>query len=446
MLVQLVLKNVLSPFLRCYDLSMGQLLKKFAVFMIIVFGVVWIGQNQPTYASEGYDSKRKHALQKLKNGDQAGLKDLLILSGRGDARASYLLGLFYLAGKFVPEKDDDLAHEFLIRSANDCNRDSVQLLRSLYLKRGSYFFDPLKAQRLSLRCSSLSEQETDLSDQLEEDIENFFDSDRRIVTEDEGTQPREKQNQQSVEKIDNIPILMTKSSISAWQNIMPIYEDFDSSGSAVAVSSDGFFVTNFHVINGCKNIAIKYNGLIGKADVVNYNTDLDVALIAVRAPTPFFAAFDRSALRFGEWLFALGYPINEIFGDGPSYSEGRLTNTQDTETIAKKEGFLLVSIPIASGNSGGPVFNRIGGLRGISSYGVKPEELAEYFKKKTDMDIYIESTTLNFAVSGLKIADWLEELGVRVEATSKSNSNRDIEKLANEKVMTLGKVECYGIE
>ena len=48
---------------------------------------------------------------------------------------------------------------------------------------------------------------------------------------------------------------------------------------------------------------------------------------------------DNTKLKGGESLVAVGYPVSFIFGDGPTVSEGTLTNTGDTETMLRRDGF-----------------------------------------------------------------------------------------------------------
>ena len=62
---------------------------------------------------------------------------------------------------------------------------------------------------------------------------------------------------------------------------------------------------------------------------------------------------------------AVGYPVSFIFGDGPTVSEGTLTNTGDTETMLRRDGFLMTSVPMTNGNSGGPILSSLRGIRGL---------------------------------------------------------------------------------
>ena len=157
----------------------------------------------------------------------------------------------------------------------------------------------------------------------------------------------------------------------------------------------------------------------------------------VEAPTPFYARFDSSILNVGEKLVALGYPVGRFFGNAPSVSEGILTNAEDSENRIRKEGFLIVSFPIASGNSGGPVLNRYGGLRGIVSYGVDASVVAE------KDDVFIQSSNLNFIVSGLRIRQWLSKFDLNTFSLKTKASKLDTEEIASMGIKSLVEVRCH---
>ena len=169
---------------------------------------------------------------------------------------------------------------------------------------------------------------------------------------------------------------------------------------------------------------------------------MDVALVKVDAPTPFYARIDNTVPLMGESLIALGYPIDFVFGDGPSYSSGELTNASDKETAVKREGFLLTSIPLASGNSGGPVFNQTGALRGIASYGRDSRAMEEAMNKEGGK-LKVSTTTLNFIVSSNRIVDWLESQDENFVTVESKETILPPHIITAQGEKSLGKIECY---
>lgn len=368
---------------------------------------------------------REEAKSNLNTGKiKEGLIALIQLSDAGDDESSYILGIIFAKSK-VPQlqRSATLAEKYLLRGAKNCHPNSLKAISvHVYKKRGSKLFDPAKAERLEAVCKKRN-QIVQATPKIE-------------------TTTSEKRSDASTPQSDSDsdPII-TASVRSAWASQRPSISSFEAGASGVAISSNGVFLTNHHVVDGCLNIAVEYQDMLAKADIIFADEDIDLAAIRVAAPTPFYATFDGSDLRLGEALVALGYPVNYLFGSEPSVSEGRLTNTDEGESYLKNSGFLLVSIPLASGNSGGPVYNSRGLLRGVVSYGWDSEAISEDLKEK-GAEVAIDSVTFNFIVSGLSIMDRLRQKGVSFHQRSNANKKLDVEDLAALGKMSLANVKC----
>lgn len=352
-----------------------------------------------------------------------GLTALIQLSDAGDDDSSYILGMIFAKSK-VPQlqRSVTLAEKYLLRGAKNCHQNSLNAIGAyVYKKRGSKLFDPSKAKRLETVCKQGNQ---------------IFPSTPKPET----TTSETRSNASTSRSDSNDDPIITANVRNAWASQRPSIISFGA-GSGVAISSDGVFLTNHHVVNGCSNIAVEYQDMLAKAHIVFADQDIDLAAIRVAAPTPFYATFDGSDLRLGEALVALGYPVNYLFGSEPSVSEGRLTNTDEGKTDLKESGFLLVSIPLASGNSGGPVYNSRGLLRGVVSYGMNNETLSEGLKEQ-GRDVAIDTVTFNFIVSGLSIMDRLRQKGVSFHERSNSNKKLDVEDLAAMGKMSLANIKC----
>ena len=144
-----------------------------------------------------------------------------------------------------------------------------------------------------------------------------------------------------------------------------------TSGTGFAISSDGYIVTNHHVIDGVENLTVKgVNGDFDKtykAKIILADKNNDLALIKIEDPSftslgkiPFVLKTSVSSV--GENVFVLGYPLRATMGD-----EIKLTNG----IISSKTGFqgditsYQISAPVQPGNSGGPLFDKNGNLIGI---------------------------------------------------------------------------------
>lgn len=138
-------------------------------------------------------------------------------------------------------------------------------------------------------------------------------------------------------------------------------------GSGVIISTDGYIVTNNHVIDGADEISVRLNDnrdFIGR--VIGTDPSTDLALVKIESedlPTLYIG--DSDALKVGEWVLAVGNPFN-------------LTSTVTAGIVSAKartlgvysggiESFIQTDAAINQGNSGGALVNVRGELVGINS-------------------------------------------------------------------------------
>ncbi len=139
-----------------------------------------------------------------------------------------------------------------------------------------------------------------------------------------------------------------------------------SLGSGVVVSSDGYIVTNNHVIEHADEIMVTlYDGRTFKARVVGVDSKTDLALIRIKAndlPTiPWGSSRD---LKVGEFVLAIGNP----FGLSHTVTMGIVSAVGRANVgIADYEDFIQTDAAINPGNSGGPLVNIKGELVGINT-------------------------------------------------------------------------------
>jgi len=156
------------------------------------------------------------------------------------------------------------------------------------------------------------------------------------------------------------------------QNDTPQYEH--SSGSGFIVSSDGYILTNNHVIEGASKVTVKLlDGRQFTAKIVgtDKNTDIGVLKIDATGLTP--AALGSSdATKVGEWVLAIGNPLgNELtftVTQGIVSAKGRSNLNLGDETNTRRiQDFIQTDAVINRGNSGGPLINARGEVIGINS-------------------------------------------------------------------------------
>jgi S1-C subfamily serine protease len=153
--------------------------------------------------------------------------------------------------------------------------------------------------------------------------------------------------------------------------IVPQFEEFDFvynfSGSGFIVGKGEYVITNNHVIDGAKRIAVRNgNGKISEARVAAQSKDYDLAILELIKP--YHEKFAIKSKNFsdpkeGIDVLSIGYPLTTWFGnDRPVITEGIVSKVFDDKT-----GIFLTTTNVNAGNSGGPVFNLNGQLVGITA-------------------------------------------------------------------------------
>lgn len=137
-------------------------------------------------------------------------------------------------------------------------------------------------------------------------------------------------------------------------------------GSGFLVSSDGYVVTNNHVIKDAHEITVILNdGSEYEATVKGSDPRTDLAVLKIEAKElPFLTFGDSDTLSAGEWVVAVGNPfgLEGTITKGIVSAKGR----QDLG-IAPYEDFIQTDAAINPGNSGGPLLNVRGEVVGVNT-------------------------------------------------------------------------------
>ncbi|MBQ9877607.1 MAG: Do family serine endopeptidase [Bacteroidales bacterium] len=143
------------------------------------------------------------------------------------------------------------------------------------------------------------------------------------------------------------------------------------SGSGVIIRSDGYIVTNNHVVQDATKVEVTLNNnKTYEATVVGTDAATDVALLKIDADgLPSIPFADSDALRLGEWVLAIGSPLGEQLRStitaGIVSAKGRSMPSNDGSF--KIESFIQTDAAVNPGNSGGALINKAGQLVGINT-------------------------------------------------------------------------------
>ncbi|MDN3639799.1 DegQ family serine endoprotease [Simiduia curdlanivorans] len=141
-----------------------------------------------------------------------------------------------------------------------------------------------------------------------------------------------------------------------------------SMGSGFVVSSDGYILTNNHVVESADEISVRLSDHREySAEIVGTDPRSDLALLKVEAKgLPMLEFADSEKLKVGEWVLAIGSPFGLDFtaSAGIVSAIGRSIPTERNENYVP---FIQTDVAINPGNSGGPLFNMDGKVVGINS-------------------------------------------------------------------------------
>lgn len=142
-----------------------------------------------------------------------------------------------------------------------------------------------------------------------------------------------------------------------------------STGSGVIISSDGYIVTNHHVIEDANRLEVTlHNKRTYEAKVIGKDPSTDLALIKInKEELPFLEFGNSDSTAIGEWVLAVGNPFNltSTVTAGIISAKGR--NINILEGNYKIESFIQTDAAVNPGNSGGALVNTNGSLVGINT-------------------------------------------------------------------------------
>ena len=154
-----------------------------------------------------------------------------------------------------------------------------------------------------------------------------------------------------------------------YDNESPMYV---ASGSGVIISSDGYIVTNNHVVEDADNIEVTLNDKrTYAASIVGLDPSTDLALIKIEEYSlPFIRYGNSDHLNIGDWVLAVGNPFNltSTVTAGIVSAKARNINILHTpDGTSAIESFIQTDAAVNRGNSGGALVDISGELVGINA-------------------------------------------------------------------------------
>jgi serine protease DegS len=139
-----------------------------------------------------------------------------------------------------------------------------------------------------------------------------------------------------------------------------------SLGSAVVIDTEGYLVTNYHVVANADEIWVQLaDGRIAGPEIVGLDAETDLALLRVGlGPLPAIPLGSSNDVRIGDVVLAIGNP----YGLAKTVTQGIVSATGRAQLeLTTYENFIQTDAAINDGNSGGALVNTLGELVGINT-------------------------------------------------------------------------------
>jgi S1-C subfamily serine protease len=188
-----------------------------------------------------------------------------------------------------------------------------------------------------------------------------------------------------------------------------------SFGTGFVISAQGHMLTNAHVIDGCRTIAVLMDGARVNAQLVRKDATNDLALLRVelRQAPPVARFRSGAAIRPGDDVVVAGFPLPTVLQNGLNITTG---NVSAMAGLGGNTALLQITAPVQPGNSGGPLLDMSGNVVGVIVSKLDAQRIA-----RVTGDI---PQNVNFAVQGAVARLFVEGGGQRVEEAPATRDQR----------------------
>lgn len=248
------------------------------------------------------------------------------------------------------------------------------------------------------------------------------------------------------EEVRNIAIYnKAKTSVVQIQTLSELSDS--GQGAGVVISSDGYIVTNKHVIGSGNTFNVNfYDGSTMTAKLIGYDSLTDIALIKVEGKNLDYIEIGNSAsLAVGQSVWAIGNP----FGYTWSYTSGmvsgvdRMVFTSDGNVIPN---MIQTDAMINPGNSGGPLLDNHGRMIGLISSIYSTSGTAQGISFALPVDV-VENVVSQILEFGTVQRGWLDILSVELNAQIVSYSSLPLSQgILISQVVPAGKADRAGLK
>ncbi|WP_084767088.1 S1C family serine protease [Clostridium nigeriense] len=183
---------------------------------------------------------------------------------------------------------------------------------------------------------------------------------------------------EAFEKVAPAVVIVSVSGVVDYSGIIP--KETSGIGSGFIINEEGYILTNYHVIEGAKEVVVTLSdGRDVSARVVNYDQARDVAMLKITDDSIKVPAVvelgDSDALKPGEQVVAIGSPLSKEFNQTVTSGIVSAVNRTVQTSSGQQVNLIQTDAAINPGNSGGPLVNTKGEVVGINNMKISSDSV-----------------------------------------------------------------------
>ncbi len=221
---------------------------------------------------------------------------------------------------------------------------------------------------------------------------------------------------EAFEKVAPAVVIVSVTGVIDYSSIIP--QETEGIGSGFIINEEGYILTNYHVIEGAKEVSVTLSdGREVKAKVVNYDENQDVAMLKISDDSVEVPAVvelgDSDALKPGEQVIAIGTPLSKEFNQTVTAGIVSAVNRTVQTSSGQQVNLIQTDAAINPGNSGGPLVNTRGEVVGINNMKIASDEVEGigFSIPINDIKDRIESLSKPILNLGISIREINSDLG-----------------------------------
>ena len=188
-----------------------------------------------------------------------------------------------------------------------------------------------------------------------------------------------------------------------------------SSGSGFFINNKGYFITNNHVVKGCKQSKINFKEEEVDAELIATDETLDLALLKAKVKPKDYLDISDDPPEKMQRIFVAGYPFGKGLSDDLKFTQGIISAVKG---YADNSNQIQLDAAINSGNSGGPIVNEDGDLVAVAvsgldksksegiGFGIKASSVKNFLEVNNVK--YSSSSLINFGMNNKKLNKLME--------------------------------------